>query len=77
MIFHDFGVPWEFYLPTLKLKAFSMKSFLCERCDLTKSVLNKIKGTVTNMVLASSGNQMTQNDMVKLAQTKRENCSCK
>ena len=31
MIFHDFGVPWEFHLPTIKLKAFSMKSFLYER----------------------------------------------
>ena len=31
MIFHDFGVPSEFHLPTIKLKAFSMKSFLYER----------------------------------------------
>ena len=31
MIFHDFGVSWEFYIPTTNLKAFSMKSFLYER----------------------------------------------
>ncbi len=42
MIFHDFGVPWEFHLPTIKLKAFSMKSFLYERATSVPQLRHSI-----------------------------------
>jgi hypothetical protein len=42
MIFHDFRVSWEFHFPTLKLKAFLMKSFLYERATSVPQLKDSI-----------------------------------